>query len=361
MRNWPFIASDSYKKKVMIFDGNGKMVWDYGDNSTYTYDVWMLPNNNVLFADEIGVKEVTLDSQVVWEFSTPGEVYGCQRLANDNTLVADCTNCQLLEVNSSGEVAKTVKLTCQAGGHGNLRHAVQLENGNYLVAHFNDRCAREYTPDGTMIAEFPAPGPVFDAVRTEENTTLMTYQTGVLERNSANEIIWDLKDSDVPEMGCKWWAQVQRLENGNTVVTNWLGHGQEGTGVLVFEVTPDKQVVWQFNNHEALVQVSTIRFMQELPPVLAPQVSPVHHRPFQNKTRDAGLKIHIGRSFVDIREPGGHSVSFYDIMGKEVLTLNSSGPARHDLSGAGMSGIYVLHIGLSRGEELLKKIFIHSR
>ena len=42
---------------------------------------------------------------------------------------------------------------------------------------------------------------------------------------------------------------LQRLPNGNTVMSNWQGHGQFGNGPHVIEVTPDKKVVWTFADH----------------------------------------------------------------------------------------------------------------
>lgn len=39
-----------------------------------------------------------------------------------------------------------------------------------------------------------------------------------------------------------------RLANGNMVFGNWLGHGQLGKAPHLFEVTPDKKVVWTYEN-----------------------------------------------------------------------------------------------------------------
>jgi hypothetical protein len=51
----------------------------------------------------------------------------------------------------------------------------------------------------------------------------------------------------------------QRLADGNTAMTNWLGHGAFGTAPHVLEVTPQKQVVWTFADHETMKTIATIQ------------------------------------------------------------------------------------------------------
>ena len=53
-------------------------------------------------------------------------------------------------------------------------------------------------------------------------------------------------------------AGFQRLPNGNTVMSNWLGHGQFGKAPHLIEVTPDKKVVWTFSDHKTMRTISSI-------------------------------------------------------------------------------------------------------
>ena len=54
---------------------------------------------------------------------------------------------------------------------------------------------------------------------------------------------------------------MQRLPNGNTVMTNWLGHGQFGKAPHVIEVTPHKKVVWTFADHKTMKTISSIQLL----------------------------------------------------------------------------------------------------
>ena len=48
------------------------------------------------------------------------------------------------------------------------------------------------------------------------------------------------------------------LPNGNTVMSNWLGHGNLGKAPHLIEVTPDKKVVWTFFDHKTMKTISSI-------------------------------------------------------------------------------------------------------
>ena len=54
---------------------------------------------------------------------------------------------------------------------------------------------------------------------------------------------------------------LQRLPNGNTVMSNWQGHGQFASGPHIIEVTPAKQVVWTFADHKSMKTVSSLQIL----------------------------------------------------------------------------------------------------
>ena len=80
----------------------------------------------------------------------------------------------------------------------------------------------------------------------------------VTEVDAIGAIVWQLKTDDIPDINMKWTAGLHRLSNGNTVVSNWLGHGQKGKGVPLFEVTREKEIVWKFTDNRATRSVSSV-------------------------------------------------------------------------------------------------------
>jgi len=66
---------------------------------------------------------------------------------------------------------------------------------------------------------------------------------------------------ELPGISIKFASGLQRLSNGNTVFTNWLGHDHFGETFPIVEVTPDKKVVWTFADHKSMRTVSSIQLL----------------------------------------------------------------------------------------------------
>ncbi|MBW8734991.1 MAG: hypothetical protein JF571_11940, partial [Asticcacaulis sp.] len=70
-----------------------------------------------------------------------------------------------------------------------------------------------------------------------------------IEVTPAGDIVWRFSQADVADDRCFQFQGVKRLANGNTMVCNWCAGdvkdvAQWNGTVQVFEVAPDKQVVW---------------------------------------------------------------------------------------------------------------------
>jgi hypothetical protein len=70
--------------------------------------------------------------------------------------------------------------------------------------------------------------------------------------------VWQLTQADVPGLKLAFMTGLQRLPNGNTVMSNWLGHGQIGQGPHVLEVTRAKRVIWTYADHVAFRTISSL-------------------------------------------------------------------------------------------------------
>ena len=262
-----FLCSDNRRGMVSKFSAEGKLVWQVP--APGARDIWALPNKNILFSyysrTECGVKEVTPDKKVVFQYKLPVrcEVHACQRLPNGNTMIGACGPCRLIEVNPAGKVVKEVRLKSDhKSAHLHLRLARQLKNGNYLVCHVGDHVVREYDPKGKVIAEFRA-GQCCAAIRLDNGNTLISggSKCTVTEVDPKGKVVWQITKEDFPQLGVDWISGLQRLPNGNTVVCNWLGHGKLGKGVPIFEVTRDKKIVWMFTDSKTTKAVSCVQLL----------------------------------------------------------------------------------------------------
>jgi hypothetical protein len=85
---------------------------------------------------------------------------------------------------------------------------------------------------------------------------LFTTGHGVVETTREKRVVF--RDESKDEI-----YACQRLANGNTGLSNWLGHGHEGDAPLLLEVTPDKRVVWTYENHALLRTASSVLLLDD--------------------------------------------------------------------------------------------------
>lgn len=262
----PFACTDYSAGKVFLVSTEGNVEWEYATKSCN--DLWVLPNGNLLFNTGHGVQEVTREKKIVFDYQSKSEIYACQRLPNGNTFIGECNAGRLLEVDPSGKIVKEIKLLPEGkdGGHLYMRNARVLENGNYLVAHNGEQKIKEYDPTGKLLREIPAPGGPHSVVRLKDGNTLISVgdRPGghrVFEVDKEGKTVWEVKDDELPGISLKFMAGVQRLPNGNTVISNWLGHGQFGKSPHLIELTKDKQVVWTFADHKTMRTISSIQLL----------------------------------------------------------------------------------------------------
>lgn len=261
-----FVCTDYTQGKVFIISEEGKAIWEYP--AIRCNDVWMLPNGNVLFNTGNGVKEVTRDKQIVFQFESKSDIYACQRLSNGNTFIGESNSGKLLEVAPDGKVVNTVSLIPDSvdAGSAFMRNARKLANGHYLVAHYGLDVVREYDQLGKMVMEFPVNGGPHSVVRLPDGNTLVACSDHngdpkVVEFDPKGTIVWQVLKNDLPDIELKFMTGLQRLPNGNTVMTNWLGHNNFGKAPHAIEVTRDKKLVWIYKNSTFIQTMSSIQLM----------------------------------------------------------------------------------------------------
>ena len=262
-----FACADYVQGKVFIVTADGQVEWEHPAASCD--ELWVLPNGNLLFTTGHGVKEVTREKKVVFNYESKSEIYACQRLTNGNTFIGECNAGRLLEVEPSGKIAKEIRLLPEGkdGGHLYMRNARWLPTGHYLVAHYGDQVVREYDGSGKVVREIPAASGPHSVVRLANGHTLIAcgdiLKDGarVFEADAGGKTVWEIKNDDLPGISLKLMTGLQRLPNGNTVMSNWQGHGQFGSGPHVIEVTTAKQVAWTFADHKTFRTISSLQVL----------------------------------------------------------------------------------------------------
>lgn len=254
--------------RFIELDSDGKLVWEFKPPST-TVIFQTLPNGNILFGyggQPTGVREITSRGETVFDYvSKSHQVFGCERLANGNTLVAEQDPCQALEVNPKGETVRVTPLTTNVKGfHLQVRNVHKLPNGNILAAHEGEGAVREVDPDGKVVWEYTGVTNTGEAQRLANGNTLICCgtQKRLIEVTPDKQIAWEFKAEDAPELNITWVSSVQQLKNGNLLVGNFI-RGQEGKGAHAYEVTREKKVVWKWDDHSLIKSLTTVRALGE--------------------------------------------------------------------------------------------------
>ena len=271
---WPhrMIAADNTTKRIAIVASGGKLAWDC-PNRHDVHDAQLLPNGNILtHTTSTNVVEIAPNKEIVWQYVAKPiaggagrvEIHSFQRLPDGLTMIAEGGNARIVEVNTEGKIVHAVPLEVgKPDAHRDTRRVRKLDNGHYLVAHEGLGLVREYDPVGATVWQYkldlggrPAHGghgteghgtAVFSVIRLKNGNTLIGggNNNRVLEVNPGGDIVWELKQDDIPGVTLAWVTGVQELANGNIVVGNCHA-GPENPQVI--EVTRDKKLVAAFKD-----------------------------------------------------------------------------------------------------------------
>jgi len=223
-----------------------------------------LSNGDIVFAYKTGWRKIDQDGKTIFDFKAPkgengwAEIHTAQPIGMDKVMfMQNGTPAKLFIYNLKTvamefeRVVKTKEPVDQRSVHGQFRNVRMTKAGTYLIAHMNLGKVIEYDKDWKEIWSCDAPS-VWHAVRLKNGNTLLSgNQHGfVREIDPKGEIVWELKKGDLPGVTINGVHQVTRLASGNTVFCNWTAGVKKPDWpkiVQVIEVTPEKKVVWTFN------------------------------------------------------------------------------------------------------------------
>jgi hypothetical protein len=155
----------------------------------------------------------------------------------------------------------------KSGGHSYYRNARVLKNGNYLVAHYGQKEVIEYSPEGKVLWKVTTPGGPHSTCRLDNGNTMAACgdngTPSLIEYNPKGEVVWQISNADLEGDPLKFLTGFQKLPNGNFVISNWVGHGKFGTAPHLLEITPDKKIVWSFNDHKTFRTIATVQVFND--------------------------------------------------------------------------------------------------
>ncbi len=261
----------------------GKVVWTYDipikdvDGTLQELgDATMLSNGNIIFCRKVGASEITPDKKIVWNMEAPKgtEIHSVQPLGLDRVLVTQNGNPARLMIieKATGKIEKelTLPVPQPEKAHLQFRRVHQTKAGTFLAAHLDNNKVAEYDAEGKEIWSFAAKGPWSSTRLKNGNTLIASFHSTVVEVNKEGKVVWQFSEKDIPEYKCFIFQEVNRLDNGNTVICNWcpvdIKDPKNWPGsVQVLEVTPEKKVVWALSEWKSpdLGPASSIQLLDE--------------------------------------------------------------------------------------------------
>lgn len=258
--------------RAIIMNAKGEIEWET-PCPFVSHDIAMLPNGNLLLhTAPATIVEMTPDKKVVWEHTSKPkadyngsvEIHAFQRLKDGLTMIAESGNRRIVEVDKDGKIVHEIPLTVDhPNSHRDTRMARKLDNGHYLVCHEGDGMVREYDEKGNVVWSYTLDlngkerkdghdghgTEVFSALRLPNGNTLIGggNNNRVFEVNREGKVVWSVEQDELPGIRLFWITMVQRLPNGNTIISNCHA-GPENPQLI--EVTRDKKVVWTFKDFQ---------------------------------------------------------------------------------------------------------------
>jgi outer membrane protein assembly factor BamB len=243
----------------MMIDGKPQIA-ELGDCTRFS-------NGNILFSYRLGASIVTPQKKIIWDYrAAPNtEIHSAQPAGKNRVLlVQNGAPTTLFLINTaSGKVEKELALPTPYPNrvHVQVRRAHLTKAGTFLVGLMQQHRVAEFDADGKEVWSFNCPdtwtGPrpkgtisAWDAVRLKNGNTLISGDEYgyVLEVNPRGEIVWQLGKNDLPGYPLDVVQEIERLDNGNTVIANWVAGNVKPADwpsqIQIIEVSPAKKVVW---------------------------------------------------------------------------------------------------------------------
>ncbi|MCC6145431.1 MAG: DUF1549 domain-containing protein, partial [Candidatus Hydrogenedentes bacterium] len=224
----------------------GPVEWD-----DMVYDGWRLPTGNYLCSSHRYVRELDPQGNTLWEYrlEAPSELKTCVPLPNGDVMTVDAKRMELVQIaaGGKGEVKRIpVPTLPTAPEHERYNLLRRTPSGTFLLALRAEKAFIEIDETGKELWRHPVPELPVVAERLANGNTLMSWKSGLIETAPDHTVGWELNAADITEFPVLITGGFHRFENGNTLIANSDWHYQEAgqNRVQLFEVTPEKNVVW---------------------------------------------------------------------------------------------------------------------
>lgn len=267
-----FIAIDEGRATLLHIDERDESKnWIVPIGPPQARNLQLIGENKILIGHHHGYSEFDIATgKILKEFKSLEGVTAARRQPNGHTLIA--------RVNSNGMIAvlvleldandREIQRALFPGDY--VRLIRQTNDGTYLMC-CNNRI-REGSRDGKYLREFPVAGffHAWKALRLPNGNLNVSagYGAFMVELDASGKILRKFggKESVPEKVNPFFYAMFQLLPNGNIVVANWQGHGDNlgAKGIQLLEFDPAEKIVWSWSKSELISSLQGVLVLDGL-------------------------------------------------------------------------------------------------
>jgi hypothetical protein len=231
-------------------------------------DLQILDGNKVLVSHGNGAGEYDLTTgKKLWAINSFKGINSARRLPCGSTILGGGGKggITITTVDPKGKTVGTLVLK----GMRDLRLMRSLKNGNILLTVAGPYRAVEVDAKGKIVWQAKIPGKGYKAVRMPCGNTLVSTAGAVVivEIDPSGKIVNSVGGKkEHPKLLLDCFSGFDTLKNGNVVVANWLGHGNQGKGQHLIEFDRKNKVVWTWGDHKVAKVLTNMLLLDDAKP-----------------------------------------------------------------------------------------------
>ena len=225
-------------------------------------DIELIDGERLLVSHGNGASEYRLSdgTSLPWKVSGFQKVQSARRLASGHTALLTQRGL-LITVDEKGEelTRSQIKVAGIKGAKLDFRLMRQSNDGSWVIGSKLPRAVLVVSPQGKLLQQYKLPGKGYKAMERENGNWLSSSgdESKVLELSPAGEIVSFFGGKEAhPQQNLDFNSGWDQAPNGNVVMCNWLGHKKHNTAAHLLEFDSSNQLVWKWEDHELVKQVT---------------------------------------------------------------------------------------------------------
>jgi hypothetical protein len=260
------IGGVGWQQIAIVDKASGEVEWSHPlEADEECNDVELTPRGEILYAGKKDAKLITRKHETVWSYEVGASeaVYTAACIESGHYLLAIAGfPARLVELDKTGEVIREVTFHAASRElERQFRQILKTPQNTYLVPLIDKHKISEIGEDGRTVRTVYCGGnPVAIKVTQEGNWLISGGESRfIAEINpDTKEVLRNVVSGDLNWSAFLYVGELIRYENGNTLVANWNGGGEDKSQPQILEIDGNNQVVWRLPYHPDIAHVSSV-------------------------------------------------------------------------------------------------------